>query len=62
MPQIPTCHPNERHYARGLCELCYRRAQARERYASLSPAEREARLAQMRERARERRAEQRAER
>jgi hypothetical protein len=20
---IPTCHPNRRHYARGLCESCY---------------------------------------
>ena len=57
MARTPTCHPARRHYARGLCELCYRRARAREWYASLSPAEREARLAQMRERARARRLE-----
>lgn len=60
MARTTTCHPTRPHYARGLCERCWRLALGRERYARLSPEAREARLRQMRERARERRAEQRA--
>lgn len=24
-PRTPTCHPNQKHYGKGLCQPCYRR-------------------------------------
>lgn len=59
MPRKPTCHPDRPHHARGLCLACYaahvRPEIARARYWELSKEERQARRAQMRERASERR-------
>lgn len=49
MPQIPTCHPAEKHYARGLCEKCWRREYQRARHGGLSPSQKKKRLKKMRE-------------
>lgn len=45
----PSCRTRQRHYARGWCQDCYRRAYQRKRWASMPRAAREARLRQMRE-------------
>lgn len=56
--RCPQCGAVSAHYARGLCERCWRLARGRERWATLPRAQRERRLAQMRAAARARRAHQ----
>lgn len=37
MRVIPTCHPNRRHHARGLCDNCYPVIRRRHRLADYPP-------------------------
>jgi hypothetical protein len=49
------CGKVRRHYARGMCERCWRNWNARERWKTFGPKERDAALARMRAYAKRRR-------
>lgn len=52
------CRRKRPHYARRMCEACWRNWRARVRWETMPRRKRRARLRQMRERARERRADE----